>query len=119
LDEICALQHLKRDEEREVTKREPPKLSKGDWGSMLEAIEEHLHSACRTTMIPLAYVVRISQAEPPESNDPSTNYDTIEDEMIARAPIVEIMRGMEVLQFMMDKKAVWDTVADICQNTKE
>ena len=52
----------------------------------MEAILEYLRSCPGTTKIPLAYVVRETVEVTPAGEDAATNYNTIQDEMIIRAP---------------------------------
>ncbi len=51
----------------------------------METIDEYMRSYLGERKVPLAYVVRKNVAIP-DGDDPSTNYPTIQDEMIARAP---------------------------------
>jgi hypothetical protein len=51
----------------------------------MEAIREFFGSALGETGVPLAYVVHENIEKPP-GTDPSENYITITEEMIARAP---------------------------------
>ena len=51
----------------------------------MEGIVEYLCACPGTIKIPLAYVVRENQ-EVPEGDDPTEDYASSQDEMIARAP---------------------------------
>lgn len=57
-----------------------------DWPKTMESIEEYLRSYLGERKIPLAYVIRKLAEVPIAAGDPATNYPTIQDEMIARAP---------------------------------
>jgi len=79
-----------RDLERQkvTDAREPPTVNTKDWPRTMEAIEEYLQQFRGTTGVPLSYVIRREVKPPLASADPSTNYATIEHEMVARAPII-------------------------------
>ena len=48
----------------------------------------------------------------PEANDPETNYDTPQDEMIAHAPMM-IANGDEHPTFLTDRQTIWDKISDL------
>jgi hypothetical protein len=57
-----------------------------DWPKTMETIKEQLRSCLGERKIPLAYVFRKVGEVPNVVEDALTNYTTIQDEMIARAP---------------------------------
>ena len=54
---------------------------------------------------------------PPEANNPYINYNAVEDEIIARAPI-ESAPGVFCESFKIDSKSVWDHLDDLLWDTK-
>ena len=65
----------------------------------------------------MGYLIREEINPLPEVDDPPTNYATIEDETIARAPI-ESAPGILTENSKVDNKSLWDTLADILRETK-
>ena len=66
--------------------KETPIINYNNWPKTMEAILEYLRSCPDTTKILLAYVVRETVEVSPSEEDAAINYDTIQDEKIARAP---------------------------------
>ena len=83
LANVRALRDL-RDAETDHVDHEPtPKLMDSkNWPKTVEGIVEYLRGCLRVTKIPLSYVVHDHIEVTPEANDPETNYDTPQDEMI-------------------------------------
>jgi hypothetical protein len=65
-----------------------------------------------TTGVPLAYVIR-KKVEVPQDPDPSTNYATVDEEMIARAPHTGA-GGVLLQSYLVDCGAVWDIISAMC-----
>ena len=61
-----------------------PELTFRDWPRTIETIEEYLFNFLGTTKIPLAYIVRENSDVP--AADPVGGYETIQAELVARAP---------------------------------
>ena len=86
LESIRSVRELREFESTyKVPTNNMPVINAKDWPKMMEMIEEYLRSYLGERKIPLAYVVRKTVAIP-DGVDPPTNYHTIQDEMIARAP---------------------------------
>lgn len=68
------------------TKDEYPKIDDPSWPDTFDALDHFLRVTRGEAGIPLLYVVREDSTVPAFVNDPETNYDTPEDEMIIRAP---------------------------------
>jgi len=66
---------------------EKHELNAKDWPKTIEAIEEWLQGCLGVTKIPLAYVIRENEAVPAHAADPVADYGSLQDEVIARAPI--------------------------------
>ena len=114
-DAVRRLQILKRkeDEHEDV---EAPKIDPKDWPRTIEGLEEYFRG-CQgtTTKIPLAYVFREREDIP--NYDPIEGYPTKSDELIARAPIVEMVGVPPVRQYteeyMNDRSRVWELLSTI------
>jgi hypothetical protein len=65
---------------------EEPEINEKDWPRTLEKIREYIASQYRVTGATLDYVVRAETAVKPEEEDPPDNYETVDQEMTARAP---------------------------------
>ena len=113
LANVRALRDL-RDAETDHVDHEPtPKLMDSkNWPKTIEGIVEYLRGCLGVTKIPLSYVVRDHIEVTPEANDPETNYDTPQDEMIARAPMM-FANGDEHPTFLTDRQTVWDKISDL------
>jgi hypothetical protein len=116
-----------RDTERNHTDPDtPPVIDCKDWPKTMEAVEEYLRQFRGVNDVPLSYVVRIALAPKPAVTDPATNYLTLDEEMIARAPILVpgtagIIADLEVNgpfteSFMTDRTTAWDKIAVLFQN---
>ena len=64
-------------------------IDANDWPKTMESLEEYLKTCLGDGGTPLAYVVRKEQEVPNSADDPETNYDSKQDEMIARSPHVD------------------------------
>ena len=75
-----------RQNEKDHEDVEAPELNFKDWTKTIETIEEYLFGCLGTTKIPLAYIIRPEVEVTPSADDPPANYDTVQEEMVARAP---------------------------------
>jgi hypothetical protein len=84
------LVHSYRDQQRHEVglnnTAEEPEINDKDCPRTLEKIKEYLASKDRVTGATLDYVVRPDIAVKPEAEDPAENYETVDNEMTARAP---------------------------------
>jgi hypothetical protein len=84
------LVHIYRDQQRyEVGFKktaEETEINDKYWPRTLENIKEYLASQYGVTGATLDYVVRAEIAVKPEAEDPPENYETVDQEMTARAP---------------------------------
>ena len=94
---------------------DPPELSEKDWPKNMDALNEYFRGCLGVTNIPLAYCLRDNIDVPPEGNDPSTNYPTQQDELIARAPIQEVRNGVTQFTptYLTDNAKTWDLLSKI------
>ena len=113
LANVHALRDL-RDAEIDHVDHEPmPKLMDWkNWPKTMEGIVEYLRGCLGVTKIPLSYIVRDHIEAPPEANDPETNYDMPQDEMIACAPMM-LANGDEHPTFLADRQTIWDKSSDL------
>eukprot|EP00543_Licmophora_paradoxa_P009148 CAMPEP_0202448362 /NCGR_PEP_ID=MMETSP1360-20130828/7172_1 /ASSEMBLY_ACC=CAM_ASM_000848 /TAXON_ID=515479 /ORGANISM="Licmophora paradoxa, Strain CCMP2313" /LENGTH=287 /DNA_ID=CAMNT_0049065891 /DNA_START=408 /DNA_END=1272 /DNA_ORIENTATION=- len=106
-----------------------PKIDPKDWAKTMEAIIEWLGTFRGVTGAPLSYTVRKNLEPAAEASDPSTNYSTLDEEMIARAPIVDLTavggvgranenNGPFVDTFMIDRVEVWAKIVALFQPTE-
>eukprot|EP00978_Attheya_sp_CCMP212_P018789 scaffold51883_cov58-Attheya_sp.AAC.1 len=82
----------------------------------MEAIEEWLRGHLGVNKVPLAYVVRKEMEVPASADDPSAEYETVIDEMIARAPIETAVPGTFVASYIEDRRKVWDLMAGLLRD---
>jgi hypothetical protein len=105
------LVHSYRDQQRhEVGFKktyEEPEINKKDSTRTLEKIREYIASQYGVTGATLDYVVRAEIAVKPEEEDPSENYETVDQEMTERAPHTG-------RPFVNDRRKVWDIISNIC-----
>ena len=83
---IRSLRTLKEDEEAYTNPTDKPTINDKDWSKMLKNIEEYLATVLGETKIPLSYVIRTDPEVTPHPADGPNNYDTPQEEMVARAP---------------------------------
>ena len=110
LESVRSIRELKEWEDSHTDSDPPDKIINArDWTKTLEAVVEFLRGNLGTSKIPLSYVVR-DQLAP--TDDPENGWPTLQDEMIARAPI---MRNDEEynLTFANDNQKVWDLISKI------
>jgi len=90
---LINIRKLSKQRDKEKMKKvtdpfESPTVNTKDWPRTMEFIEEYLQQFRGTTGAALSYVIRRVIQPAPDFDDPSSNYATIEHEMVARAPIV-------------------------------
>jgi hypothetical protein len=111
LDGVRALRDLKQYEKDHVDPTAEPTIDTKDWSATMEGIEEWLRGHLGVNKVPLSYVVRREKDVVASADDPSANYDTVIDEMIARAPIETAVPGTFVASFIEDRRKTWDLMA--------
>lgn len=116
LDAIYALEELRGYEKDHDAAVDPPTIDTRDWPRTIESLEEYFRSVLgETSKIPLAYVIREEEDPAPSADDPPTNYDSRQEELIARAP----MRGPDgrfTETYLGDRAKVWELLAGVCRN---
>jgi hypothetical protein len=86
---------------------EEPVINEKDWPRTLETIKEYPTSQYEGTGSTLDYVVQSDIEVKPEYDDPAEGYETVDQEMNARAP-----RTGEA--FVNDRRKVWEIMSNIC-----
>jgi hypothetical protein len=86
---------------------EEPEINEKDWPRNLDKIKEYLAYQYGVTGETLDYVVHPDIAVKPEAEDPAENYETVDQEMTARAPHTG-------RSFVDDRRKVWDIMSNIC-----
>jgi hypothetical protein len=119
LDSIRTLRELR---EFESTYKVPTDnlstINDKDWPKTMETIDDYLRSYLGERMILLAYVVRKTE-DIPAGLDPSTNYPTIQDEMVGRTPRTQVGADGTVAPdpiYLVNRKRVWDIISKITRD---
>jgi hypothetical protein len=73
----------------------------------METIREYLASHYGVTGATLDYFLHPDIEVKPEAEDPAENYETVDQEMTARAPHTG-------RSFVNDRRKVWDIMSNIC-----
>jgi hypothetical protein len=113
LENVRSIIELKDTEEANKPP-EAPTISSKDWPRTMESILDYFRSYLGETGIPLAYVIRKDIAVKPSIEDNELNYHTKQEEMIARAPIVD-ENGNFTLVYIADRTKVWELIATMCR----
>jgi hypothetical protein len=92
-------------------------INEKNWQHTLDDVEEYLRICLGQTHIPLSYVLRKDEQVPPHIVDPTNNCTSIQDEMINRAPQVNV-NGEKTLLFTTDDKRVWTLIHELTRNHK-
>jgi hypothetical protein len=85
---------------------EEPEINEKDWPMTLDNIKEYLASHYVVTGATLDYVFLPEIAVKPEAEDPAENYETVDQEMMARSPHA----GQS---FFNDRRKVWGIMSSI------
>ena len=109
LDAIRALDTLRDQEANYEAPTDYPTLNDQDWPTTMDAIKAALRARQGEMGIPLSYVIRDDVVPPDDHRDPSTNYETISDEIVARAPHGSYAAGAFDLNpvYQVNNEKVW------------
>ena len=84
---IRRLRELKiKEDSRDKDTPSAPTIDPKNWPKTIDALQDYFSCILGETKAPLAYVIRDVAAVPAEADDPAANYNTPENEMIARMP---------------------------------
>ena len=91
-------------------------MSLRDWSRNIESIEEWLRGCLGVTKIPLSYVVRAEELMPAVT--PVGGYRSLQDELIACAPIREGNAGNAAYtaDYLADRSKVWELISDLARD---
>lgn len=115
LDNVRALHDLKLQQDDHKDPSETPSINPKDWAKTMEDLREYLRGHLGITKVPLSYVVRENEDVVNEEDDPSTNYSTVYEEMVARAPIRDV-QGRYVESYRTDRERVWQLIAAVTRD---
>lgn len=109
---------------REMVKAEVepdlPVITGSDWPKNIEAIEEFLRGCRGCTGVPLIYVIRSNEQVPDSDDDPGTNYESLDDQLIARAPIYDPADGDDEpqlnMKYLADRATVWTKMVKLSED---
>ena len=82
-----------------------------NWPKTMDSLEEYLRGDIGLKGVPLYYVVRSEAAVDSSLGEPDTSFLSAEDEMVARAPIVE--GGLRTVTFKTDMMKFWGMISVI------
>jgi hypothetical protein len=104
---VCSYRDQQRNEVGSKKTAEEHVINDKDWPRTLETIREYLASRYGVTGATLYYVVRPDIEVKPEAEDPDEGYETVDQEMTARAPHTR-------RSFLNDRHKVWDIMSNTC-----
>ena len=105
-----------RDWENSHKDVDAPELSLWDWSRNIDIIEEWLRGCLGVSNIPLAYVFRSEELMPAAT--PAGGYQSLQDKLIARAPIRVGNAGNAAYtaDYLANRSKVWELISDITQD---
>jgi hypothetical protein len=119
LDPIRSVRGL-RDWEDAHKPADPPEkiINPKDWNKTLEGIEEYLRGCLGVTKIPLAYVVRDTEAivDDPDAGIATRGWPSLQDELINRAPITTGANNTHSVTYLTDRATVYDKIAALTRD---
>ena len=89
LDSVRLLRDIKEREKEHTNTLVSPVIDSNNWPKTMESLEEYLRGDIGVKGVPLSYMVRSKEAVTPSLHEPETSFSSDEDEMVARAPILE------------------------------
>ena len=108
---------LKAEEDAYETPDNNVEIDRKDWAKTMDAMKDYLSIRLGRTKIPLAYIIRNNVDVPAAAGDPQDNYDTHQDEMIARAPHQDAA-GDPLDVYNYDNRQVWDLISGWTRDTE-
>jgi hypothetical protein len=88
---------------------EEPVINDKDWPRTMDTIKKYLASQYGGTGATLEYDVQLDIEVKPEADDPAEGYETVDQDMTARAPHVR-------QSFVSDRRKVWYIMSNMCCN---
>ena len=115
---IGRLRELKsKEDKRDGNPPSAPTIDAKNWPKTIDALQDYFSCVLGETKAPLAYVIRDTADVPPKAGDAATNYNTPENEMIARVPH-QNTNGVDLPTYIHGRSKVWQTMAVICCDDK-
>ena len=114
LANVRSIRQLRDYEKEHEDPTELPVIDHKDWPKTMENLTEYLHGFRGTTGVPLSYIMRTNETPPGTGTDPTfgaagSKYNSIEEEMVARAPIRDgTAANNYVASFLQDRSRGWD-----------
>ena len=85
-----------------------------NWPKTMDSLEEYLRGNIGVKGVLISYVVRSEEAVAPSLDEPETSFSSAEDEMVARAPLLE--DGMRTVTFNTDMLKAWGMISVITRD---
>ena len=104
LDNVRLLRELKESKKEHTDPLVSPVIDTNNWPKTMESLEDYLRGDIGVKGVPLYYVVISKEAVAPSLDEPETSFLSSEDEMVARAPMIEC--GVRTVTFKTDTMKV-------------
>ena len=115
---IRRLRELKiKEDSRDGDPPTAPTIDPKNWPKTMDALQDYFCCVLGETKAPLAYIIRDVATVPDEADDAPDNYDTPENEMIARMPHQDA-QGDDLPTYIHDRSKVWQTMSEVCRDDK-
>ena len=125
---IIKINNKRETEDNNTDPKMPPKIDSKDWTKTMEAVEDYLRQFCGVNDALLSYIARKELKTVHEVDTTSTSYPTLDEEMVACAPILESTasgalsyldrNGPFFDTYITDRTMDWDKTAVILQDHK-
>ena len=89
LDNVQLLRELKESKKEHTDPLVSTVIDTNNWPKTMESLEEYLKGHIGVKGLPLSYMMIFKEAVAPSLDEPETSFLSSEDEMVARAPIIE------------------------------
>ena len=109
LDNVRLLRELKDSKDEHTDLLVSPVIDSKNWPKTMESLEDYLRGHIGVKGVPLSYVARSKEAVSPSLYETETSFSSAEDEIFARAPIIE--GGMRTATFKTDMMKVWGMIS--------
>lgn len=122
LQNVRRLRNLRDVEESHSDPEDSPKIDAENWPKTLEALEEYLRGFLGTDDVPLSYVIREAVDVPaanlnPAAGQPNSPYETVEQEMIERAPHHDgTPNQIPTESYLADRTKVWEIISGLTRD---
>ena len=114
LDNVRFLRELKESEKEQNDHVVSPVIDPKNFPETMDSLEEYLRGNIGVKGVLISYVVRSEEAVAPSLDEPETSFSSAEDEMVARAPLLE--DGMRTVTFNTDMLKAWGMISVITRD---